>query len=68
MTLEYRTPGEGRDKTTVKVKNHIYVTDADGNRYRIGQGKFGGLEILVEDGSAVIEPRVANELVIKTSY
>lgn len=62
MTIEYKKDGE----IVVQSTNVVVVVDSDGNQYRISQNKFGGIEILAEDGPVSIEPRVSNQLAIKT--
>ena len=62
MTIEYKKDNEWVVQTT----EVIIVADSDENQYRISQDKFGGIEILAEDGPASIEPRVSNQLTIKT--
>ena len=46
--------------------NRIIVTDKDGHRYRIKADRFGGLEVMAEDGKISIEPNVSNLFTIKT--
>lgn len=57
-TLDYRT-------ITEDVRN-ICIEDKGGNEYRINLDFEHGLEILVESGKAVIEPRVSNHLTLYT--
>lgn len=62
MDVHYRN----ESKWTDDKSDLIIIKDKDGNRYRICQDKFGGLEILVEDGRVSVEPIVANHIVVKT--
>lgn len=45
---------------------YALLYDSEGNRYEIRQDKFGGIEVIVEDGSCSIEPHVSNHITIKT--
>ena len=53
----------------VEIRPHrrIEITDGDGNLYEIRPDKFGGIEVIASDGSISIEPRVSNQIVIKTN-
>ena len=55
--------------TEIEIRPHgrIEVTDIDNNRYEIKPDKFGGIEILASDGSISIEPKVSNQIMIKTN-
>lgn len=61
---------EYKDKSykTVKVEEttRIVLQDKDGNRYRVTQDRFGGIDIMAEDGKLSIEPNVSNVVVLKT--
>lgn len=61
---------EYKDKSykTVKVEEttRIVMQDKDGNRYRVTQDRFGGIDIMAEDGKLSIEPNVSNVVVLKT--
>ena len=50
---------------TINAKR-IVIQDNDGNRYRIHPDKFGGIEIMAEDGKVSIEPNVSNVITLKT--
>lgn len=50
---------------TINAKR-IVIQDNDGNRYRIQTDKFGGIEIMAEDGRVSIEPNVSNVITVKT--
>ena len=64
INFEYST----QDNKDVVVENayRIVVQDKDGHRYRIKADRFGGIEILAEDGRICIEPSVSNLVVVKT--
>lgn len=63
MKITYKT----QDYRTITEDVHIVrIYDADNNEYRINLDKEHGLEILVENGKAVIEPRVSNYLTLYT--
>jgi len=61
MDIKYRKDHEW----TSTQCDHIRILDNEGNEYRITCNKFGGIEILSEDGSVAIEPIVSNHFVIK---
>lgn len=64
MNLEYKE----KNCKTIEVDevSKIVIHDKDGNRYRIVEDTFGGLEILAEDGKLVVEPYMANVIILKT--
>jgi hypothetical protein len=64
MKFEYKD----KNYKTVKVEETTRITlqDGDGNRYRVTQNRFGGIEIMAEDGKLSIEPNVSNVVVLKT--
>ena len=64
MKFEYKD----KNYKTVKVEETTRITlqDVDGNRYRVTQNRFGGIEIMAEDGKLSIEPNVSNVVVLKT--
>ena len=64
MKIEYKDK-EYKTKV-VEDTNHVIVYDNEGNRYRIKADKFGGIEIMNEDGHTSIEPNVSNVVTIKT--
>ena len=45
----------------------IEVEDSRGKRYRIREDMEGGIEILAEDGKLIVEPHMANVIIIKTT-
>lgn len=53
---------------TVEVdeSSRVILQDKDGNRYRVTADKFGGLEIMAEDGKLSVEPHMANVIIVKT--
>lgn len=63
MKITYKTKDYRTITEDVRI---IRIYDADGNEYRINLDKEHGLEILVESGKAVIEPRVSNHLTLYT--
>lgn len=66
MKAHYVKEGEAtRTETSIDLVR-IIVEDSAGNQYRITQDKFGGIDILAEDGHIIIEPHVANHITIKT--
>ena len=64
MELKY-TDKEYKEVEVSDIER-VIVTDKDGNRYQIKTDRFGGLEIMAEDGKISIEPSVSNLLTIKT--
>lgn len=66
MNLEYKE----KNCKTIEVDevSKIVIHDKDGNRYRIVEDTFGGLEIMAEDGKLVVEPYMANVIILKTKY
>lgn len=44
----------------------IRVYDDNDHEYMIESDKFGGLDIIANDGSLAIEPYVSNNITIKT--
>lgn len=64
MNLEYKE----KNCKTIEVDevSKIVIHDKDGNRYRIVEDTFGGLEIMAEDGKLVVEPYMANVIILKT--
>ena len=63
MKITYKTQDYRTITEDVRI---IRIYDADNNEYRINLDKEHGLEILVESGKAVIEPRVSNHLILST--
>lgn len=59
---------ENREWVEMEIPEHqrIEVTDNDGNRYEIKPDKFGGIEILASDGSILVNPRMANQIIVET--
>ena len=64
--MELKYTDKGYNNIEVSDTERIIVTDKYGNRYRIKADRFGGLEIMAEDGNISIEPNVSNLLTIKT--
>lgn len=66
MNFEYKE----KNCKTIEVDevSKIIIHDKDGNRYRIVEDPFGGLEIMAEDGKLVVEPYMANVITLKTKY
>lgn len=56
-------------RKTGKTENHeatsLIVFDDKDNRFRIMCDKFGGINILAEDGAILIEPHVSNDITLK---
>ena len=46
--------------------NSIYVYDGENNQYRLRINDFGELEVQGSNGAIRIEPRNANEIILKT--
>ena len=65
MNLEYTD----KKYKTIEVDevSRVILQDKDGNRYRVIADKFGGLEIMAEDGTLSIEPHMANVIIVKTA-
>ena len=63
-----RFRNENREWVEMEIPEHqrIEVTDNDGNRYEIKPDKFGGIEILANDGSISVNPRMSNQIIIET--
>ena len=59
---------ENREWQEMEIQPHqrIEITDNDGNRYEIRPDKFGGIEILASDGSILVNPRMANQIIVET--
>lgn len=64
MIVEYTDVATFKEDT-IHAKR-IVIQDNDGNRYRIQPDRFGGIEIIAEDGKMSIEPNVSNHITIKT--
>ena len=64
--MELKYTDKGYKEVEVSDIERVIVTDKDGNRYQIKTDRFGGLEIMAEDGKISIEPSVSNLLTIKT--
>ena len=64
MNFEYTD----KNYKTVEVDevSRVILQDKDGNRYRVIADKFGGLEIMAEDGKLTVEPHMANVIIVKT--
>lgn len=64
MNFEYTD----KNYKTVEVDDasRVILQDKDGNRYRVIADKFGGLEIMAEDGKMTVEPHMANVIIVKT--
>ena len=65
-TLKYKNDNNEWVEVEIRPHRRIEITDNDGNRYEIKPDKFGGIEVLANEGSIAIEPRVSNQIVIKT--
>lgn len=65
--LRFRNDNDEWTEIEIRPHRRIEVTDSDDNRYEIKPDKFGGIEIVASDGSVSIEPRVSNQIVIKTN-
>lgn len=50
----------------IKPHRRIEITDSEDNRYEIRPAKFGGIEVIAVDGAVAVEPKVSNQIVIKT--
>ena len=64
--LKFKNENNEWVEIEIKPNRRIEVTDNDDNRYEIRPDKFGGIEVMASDGSIAIEPRVSNQIVIKT--
>ena len=65
--LRFRNDNDEWTELEISPHRRIEVTESDYNRYEIKPDKFGGIEIVASDGSVSIEPRVSNQIVIKTN-
>ena len=65
--LRFKNDNDEWVEVEIRPHRRIEVTDSDGNRYKIRPDKFGGIEVMASDGSISIEPRVSNQIVIKTN-
>lgn len=65
--LRFKNDNDEWVEVEIRPHRRIEITDGDGNRYEIRPDKFGGIEVIVSDGSISIEPRVSNQIVIKTN-
>ena len=63
-----RFRNENCEWVEMEIPEHqrIEVTDNDGNRYEIKPDKFGGIEIIANDGSISVNPRMSNQIIIET--
>ena len=63
-----RFRNENREWVEIEIPEfqRIEVTDNDGNRYEIRPDKFGGIEIIANDGSISVNPIVSNQIIVKT--
>lgn len=64
--LRYKNENNELVEIEIRPYRRIEITDNDDNHYEIKPDKFGGIEIISSDGSIAIEPRVSNQLIIKT--
>ena len=65
-TLKFKNDKNEWVEIEIRPNRRIEITDNDDNRYEIRADRFGGIEIMASDGSVSIEPRVSNQVVIKT--
>jgi hypothetical protein len=63
-----RFRNENREWVEMEIPEHqrIEVIDNDGNRYEIRPDRFGGIEILANDGSISVTPIVSNQIIVET--
>ena len=63
-----RFRNENREWVEIEIKEHqrIEVTDKDGKRYEIKPDKFGGIEILANEGSISVNPIMSNQIIVET--
>lgn len=63
-----RFRNENREWVEMEIPEHqrIEVTDKDDNRYEIRPDKFGGIEILANDGSITVNPIMSNQIIVET--
>ena len=61
--MKYFVGHKSEEKAEAKT---LTIIDNDGNDYEIRADKFGGIEIIVNYGTALIEPHVSNHITIKT--
>lgn len=66
--FRFRDPSN-REWKEIELKEHdrIYITDSEGNEYELKPYKFGGIEILANDGTINIHPSVSNCIRISTT-
>ena len=65
-TLRFRDKNMEWQEMEIPPHQRIEITDNDGNRYEIRPDKFGGIEILANDGSISVNPRMSNQVIVET--
>lgn len=63
-----RFRNKNREWVEMEIPEHqrIEVTDNDGNVYEIKPDKFGGIEIIANDGTITVNPRMSNHITVET--
>ena len=64
--LKFKNDDNELVEMEIKPHRRIEVSDKEGNWYEIRPDKFGGIEVMASDGPIIIEPKVSNQLVLKT--
>lgn len=64
MKITANTDKGEKTETEYKV---LYITGKDGKRYRIADDYEHGLDILAEDGRALVEPHTSNHITVFTA-
>ena len=65
--LRFRNENHEWVEIEIPEFQRIEVTDDDGNKYEIRPDKFGGIEIIANDGTISVNPRVLNHIIVKTN-
>lgn len=64
--LRFRDGNREWQEMEIPPNQRVEITDDDGNRYEIRTDKFGGIEILANDGSISVNPRMSNQIIVET--
>lgn len=64
-TIRFKDGSEWRE-VEIQKYNCVHFVDDDNNDYEIRADKFGGIDIIANDGKISIEPYMSNNITIKT--
>ncbi len=66
MILRFKDSDDIEKVVEIGPNRRVEIEDEGGSRYEIRPDKFGGIEVLASDGALAIEPKVSNQIILKT--